>query len=625
MEGESMNVVDEKMEQLKALLPEVFSEGRIDWEKLRLALGGDVNISDERYVLNWAGKADAYRTLQSPTTATLAPDKEESVNFEDTENIFIEGENLEVLKVLQKAYYGKIKMIYIDPPFNTGNDSFIYPDKFSESREEYLKRIQSKDKEGFLIREGLFRQNSKDSGHFHSNWLSMMYPRLFLARNVLKEDGLIFVSIDDNEVFNLRLLMNDVFGEENFLATFVWKRRASSALAQDLVSTDHEYVVAYRKSDKFQGFLGRKKDYSGYSNPDDDPNGPWTPGDLTVGMTKDQRPNQFYNLVDPETGIEYPPNPNRVWAYIPETMKIEIEEGRVIFPDDPARRPMQKRYKRQLKSKVNPVSTWIKMVSDKEENPDGIDVLESGLTSEGTKTLQDLFGTSVFNYSKPVSLLKSIIKFTTQNNDAILDFFAGSASTAQGIIEANIEDNEKRKFIMVQFPEDVEGDTFHTISEIGRERIRRVIEKINKNNPMFAENGHDLGFRAFKLVSTNFKLWRGDGIKSEEDLAQQLDLLEDPVRGEAREENMLFELLLKSGYPLTTQIEKREVDSSYYYLVDEELAIALNHLDEVIVEDMLEASTQQVICLDSLFEDDDAFKTNTKLQFKDAGIAFHSI
>ena len=247
MDGKSLNVIEGKLKQLKEILPEAFTETKIDWEKLKAALGEDVEFRNERYVLNWAGKSDAFRVLQAPTTATLVPCKDESVNFDETDNIFIEGENLEILKVLQKSYFGKIKMIYIDPPYNTGNDTFIYPDKFSETKEEYLGRIGDKDETGYMIREGLFRKNSKDSGHYHSNWLSMMYPRLFLARNLLTEDGVIFVSIDDNEVHNLRLLMNEVFGEENFIAQFAW-RTDGNFDNQAKVKTCHEYILLYGKS-----------------------------------------------------------------------------------------------------------------------------------------------------------------------------------------------------------------------------------------------------------------------------------------------------------------------------------------------------------------------------------------
>ena len=245
MDGKSFNITEEKLNKLKEIIPEAFTEGKIDWEKLKAALGEDVEFKNERYVLNWAGKSDAFRVLQSPTTATLVPCEEESVNFDTTENIFIEGENLEVLKVLQKSYFGKIKMIYIDPPYNTGNDTFVYPDKFSETKEEYLNRIGDKDETGFMTREGLFRKNSKDSGHYHSNWLSMMYPRLFMARNLLRDDGIIFVSIDDNEVHNLRLLMNEIFGEENFIGAFTWRKKAGAGADSKLFFRQHEYILLY--------------------------------------------------------------------------------------------------------------------------------------------------------------------------------------------------------------------------------------------------------------------------------------------------------------------------------------------------------------------------------------------
>ena len=246
MDGKSLSITDEKLGRLKEILPEAFTENKIDWEKLKAALGDDIEFKNERYVLNWAGKSDAFRALQAPSTDTLVPCKEESVNFDTTGNIFIEGENLEVLKVLQKAYFGKIKMIYIDPPYNTGNDTFIYPDRFSESREEYLNRIGDKDEIGLMTREGLFRKNSKDSGHYHSNWLSMMYPRLFLARNLLRDDGVIFVSIDDNEVHNLRLLMNEVFGEENFVDCITWNKRIPKN--DKGIGSIHEYILIYVKN-----------------------------------------------------------------------------------------------------------------------------------------------------------------------------------------------------------------------------------------------------------------------------------------------------------------------------------------------------------------------------------------
>src|SRR3989339_1243494 len=253
MDGKSLNTLQDQVEKLKQIFPEAVTEGKIDWEKLQVTLGKESAIGglNERYVLNWAGKTDAFKVLQQTTTATLKPAPEESINFDTTENVFIEGENLEVLKVLQKAYYGKVKVICIDPPYNTGSDSFIYPDSFKESKEDYQKRIGEKDEEGYLLKEGYFRKNSKDSGHYHSNWLSMMYPRLFLAKNLLRDDGVIFVHIDDNEVHNLRLVMNEIFGEENFVASFIWKRRQNvDSRSKNGASVDHEYLLCYRKTDE---------------------------------------------------------------------------------------------------------------------------------------------------------------------------------------------------------------------------------------------------------------------------------------------------------------------------------------------------------------------------------------
>src|SRR5450759_4890084 len=251
MNGESLNIQKDRLDKLQQLFPELFSESQLDWEKLKSTFSNDINFANERYVLNWAGKADSFKCLQIPTTATLKPAPEDSINFETSQNVFIEGENLEVLKVLQKAYYGKIKVIEIDPPYNTGSDSFIYPDSFKENKAEYEKRIGDKDEEGYLMKEGMFRKNSKDSGHYHSNWLSMMYPRLFLAKNLLRDDGVIFVHIDDNEVHNLRLLMNEIFGEENFVGCFIWRKKEGGGQTDEFFVTEHEYILVFRKTSKF--------------------------------------------------------------------------------------------------------------------------------------------------------------------------------------------------------------------------------------------------------------------------------------------------------------------------------------------------------------------------------------
>ena len=350
MNGESPDIKQDNLLKLKGLFPELFVESQLDWEKLKAAFGDDINFANERYVLNWAGKSDAFRVLQQPTTATLKPAPDESVNFDTTENLIIEGENLEVLKALQKAYYGKVKCIIIDPPYNTGSDSFIYPDRFSEKKEDYLKRIGDKDEEGFLMKEGLFRKNSKDSGHYHSNWLSMMYPRLFLAKNLLRDDGVIFVHIDDNEVHNLRMVMNEIFGEENFAISMVWQRRQNADNRnENFASTDHEYVLVYSKNASFS-FKGKEIDKSKYKNPDNDPRGPWASIDLSGLATKDQRPNLHYDIVDPKTGISYPPNPARGWSKSRENVQRMIENNEILFPSNPNGRPRQKKFLKDIES-----------------------------------------------------------------------------------------------------------------------------------------------------------------------------------------------------------------------------------------------------------------------------------
>jgi len=632
MNGESLNIREDNFQKLKELFPDVFSENKLDWEKLKATFSEDINFANERYVLNWAGKGDAFKTLQIPTTATLRPQPKESVNFDTTESVFIEGENLEVLKVLQKSYYGKIKCIIIDPPYNTGNDSFIYPDSFKENKADYEKRIGDKDEEGYLMKEGLFRKNSKDSGHFHSNWLSMMYPRLFLAKNLLKDDGVIFVHIDDNEVHNLRLLMNEIFGEENFIGEFVWKRRASSALAEKLVSSDHEYVICYQKN-ALKSFNGIQKDYSSYKNPDNDPRGDWTLGDLTVGMTKDQRPNQYYDLLDPKSSKVYKANPDRVWAYIKDSMDKMIAEDKIYFPSDISKRPMVKRFKSNLKSEVNPLSTWLDNV---------------GMNSEATREIREIFNATLFNYSKPLSLIKTLVFQTTADNDIVLDFFAGSATTAQAVLELNKEDGGNRKFILVQLPELTKETTeaykagYKTIADISKERIRRVINKLRieneelkiKQDGEFGFKNHDnqtnlinyssangLGFKVFKLSSSNFNIWRGDEI-TEENLAQQLEVFTNPVSEGSEEENMLYELMIKAGYQLTDKIEKRD---KFFSINDGELIIALEEMSQAIVDKIITSKPQKVITLDNLLTGNDQLKTNTVLQMRDAGVEFKTI
>ena len=337
MDGYSQTPQKERLETLRLLMPEVFDEGHIDWEKLKAALGENVNFANERYVLNWAGKSEAFRVMQQPSTATLVPCREESVDFDNTQNVFIEGENMEVLKVLQRSYFRKVKMIYIDPPYNTGSDSFIYPDKFSESKEEYLRRVGDKNEEGYMTRDGMFRKNAKENGQYHSNWLNMMMPRLYLAKSLLREDGVIFISIDDNEVYNLRLLMNEIFGEENFVAQFIWHAKKGGGSDSSKIVTDQEYVLCYLKSDNPAGAL-QKVELVGETLDKQDEKGSYRRGrELNKwgsNSRREDRPTMYFPIKGPNGKEVYPirnDGSEGRWRWGRKAMKALVEAGDVEF------------------------------------------------------------------------------------------------------------------------------------------------------------------------------------------------------------------------------------------------------------------------------------------------------
>ncbi|MCD4812115.1 site-specific DNA-methyltransferase [bacterium] len=618
MNGKSLNITEEKLNKLKEIIPEAFTENKIDWEKLKAALGEDIEFKNERYVLNWAGKSDAFRVLQSPTTATLVPVKDESVNFDTTENIFIEGENLEVLKVLQKSYFGKIKMIYIDPPYNTGNDNFIYPDKFSETKEEYLSRIGDKDETGFMTREGLFRKNSKNSGHYHSNWLSMMYPRLFLARNLLRDDGVIFVSIDDNEVHNLRLLMNEVFGEENFVANIIWQKKYAVSADDPSIAPMHDYIVVYQKSSNFKRILlpRTEKQILRYKNIDNDPRGSWSSDNYVSNKSMEERPTLWYPIMHPKTGKEVWPDKSAVWRYSKVKHEAIEKENRLYWgPDLSYEKPRLKRFLNEIQEGIVPSTWW--------------EFKEVGHNDEGQKETAELLGKKVFSTPKPVRLLKKILNISVDNDDIVLDFFAGSCSLGQAIFEENNSRPKGIKFICIQLPESCSNDSvahktgYKTIADIGKERIRRVIKKIKeeqegKLNLDTNAAKQDLGFKVFKLQDSNFKIWQTK-IENEEELNKQLEIHTDPVDENAKTENILCELLIKSGISLTAKIEQK---AGVYLVNDNEIALILEKVNNKIMKKVIDAKPQKVITLDRLFNNNDQLKTNTALQMKDAGIEF---
>ncbi len=408
-----------------------------------------------------------YYTLEEVEKLRFRPEKANG-------NIIVEGDNLLALKTLLPKYGGRIKCVYIDPPYNTGAETggWVYNDNVNSP----------------MIMEWFGKEVGIDDLTRHDKWLCMMVPRLKILFELLSDDGIMFVSIDDYEFHNLKSVADEIFGTEAHLATFVWRRRASSEMTEGLVSRDHEYVLCYKRTG-FQGFRGTKKDYSSYSNPDNDPEGDWTPGDLTVGMTKEQRPNQFYKLKDPKTGKVYPANPKRVWSFIPESMDREITAGHVIFPIDAAFRPMLKRYKKNLKSGVSPVSTWIKSLNEEDEE-NLVFSMATGLNSEGTKEIQRLFGSKVFDYPKPLSLVKTLIYQATNDHSIILDSFAGSGTTMHAVMDLNKEDGGSRQCILIQMTEVTEKALKKNVcKDITQERIKRAIEKY----------GYNSGFNYYKV------------------------------------------------------------------------------------------------------------------------------
>ena len=867
---DSLDVKKEKIEKLKELMPEVFTESnKLDVDKLKKTLGEFVNDENERYVLNWAGKNESFKVLQTQTTATLAPDKEESINFDTTENIFIEGENLEVLKVLQKSYHNKIKMIYIDPPYNTGNDSFIYPDKFEESKSDYLKRIGEKDEEGFLLKEGLFRKNSKENGQYHSNWLSMIYPRLFLARNLLKDDGVIFVSIDDNEVHNLRMVMNEIFGEENFRNAIVIKRGAKSVQMQfetvDKLGSGYETLLMYSKNSNYrfpriEKQLKEKKLGSW--------NNHWRGTD---------RPSMRYKIfnIKPESGQ---------WRWGKERSLQAIHNYNVLLKE------LSKNIKTITEDEID--DWWTDKYKEDGSELDLLRLSKNGkpehyvpssetqldndvwfnLPPNSTSVLKSIFGFKIFDNPKPIELIKRCLLVSNSENEIIVDFFAGSGTTAQAVLELNKEDQGNRKFILVQMPEKMAEDSeaykagYKTIADICKERVRRVIgnltsgvsnltpcpspkergeafadspkergeafadspkergdslkkkgdslslfekdknenktpgyvtsdsvtykklkpftlenrknqteaeavmwnvlrnkklgkkfrrqhliekyivdfvcleEKLiveidggyhdqkdqkeydtgrseglhslgydelrftneevlknleavietikhfidkreikyskvlnrNKNSSILNHNqsspllwrgaggevdkqnqtpptaggevDNSPGFKVFKLKNSNFKLWRGDNIENGTDLSEQLDAFKDPVKKGAEDDNIVYELMLKSGMDLNLKVEKEIIfiDSAvsgkskkddklvygnftYYKTDNGKLLIfteASGETGNFIKELLKKEKPEKVICLDRIFDGDDETKTNLVLQMRDAGVEF---
>lgn len=581
------DLADENFAKLAALFPNAMTETKdengnvvraIDADVLRQEISATVvEGSQERYQFIWPDKKKSVVLANQPIAKTLRLDREKSVGRDgtpgsiDTENIYIEGDNLDALKLLQETYLGKVKMIYIDPPYNTGND-FIYEDDFSQDTDEYLGNSGQFDEEGNRL-----VQNTESNGRFHTDWLNMLYPRLRLAKDLLSDDGVVFISIDDNEYSHLKDICDEIFGNQSYLATFVWKRRTSSQMDKSKCSADHEYILAY-KGKCFDALRGIDKDFKGYSNPDNDPRGPWTTGDLTVGMTGDMRPNQYYDLVDPKTGKIYKPNYNRVWSYIPESMNQLIAENRIVFPEDTSKRPMKKRFASELDSRTNPESTWLDKV---------------GMNTEGTKQMYELFGKVFFSYTKPVSLIKELVLQVVNKDDIVFDFFSGSATTAHAVMQLNAEDGGHRKFIMVQLPEQTDAKSeaykagYKTICEIGEERIRRAGKKIKEESPLTTAD-LDIGFRVFKVDSSNME----DVYYRPADYNQgQMELFADNIKPDRTPEDLLFQVMLDLGILLSSDIQETEIAGKKVFSVADGYLIAC--FDKDVTEETVKAIAQK--------------------------------
>ncbi|MGG0277797.1 site-specific DNA-methyltransferase [Bacillus rhizoplanae] len=537
---------EERIQKLKELFPEAFVDGKLNIGILQDEIVGvDAELieedSSEAYGLQWSGKKEARKMAFLPPTGTLKPKAGSGINEDVTGNLIIEGDNLEVLRLLQKSYAGRIKTIYIDPPYNTGND-FVYKDDFKEPVEKYLLKSGQADEKGLLT------SNPKSGGRYHGNWLNMMYPRLKLARNLLREDGSIFVSIDDNEQANLKKLMDEIFGEENFVTTIVWQKKFSPQNDATYFSDMHDYILVYAKVKKqskgdskgwTRNLIPRKdEENSRYKNPDNDPRGPWTSGDLSV---KTYSKDYDYPVTTPSGRIVNPPQ-GSCWRVPKSKLEELIQDNRIWFGIQGGNVPRLKRFLSEVQDGIVPVTWW-----KREDNGDN---------QEATRELRQLFtDTGVpFETPKPVRLIKKILQLSTKPNsdDIVLDFFAGSGTTAQAVLEQNREDGGNRKFILVQIPDKVEHKYFSSISEVTIERVKRVINHLNEEDSGSTQQGRD--FVVYELQKSNFKKWNGSNIASIAELEANLDIFANTHFLEMEPGDIICEIMLIEGFPLNSSV-----------------------------------------------------------------------
>jgi adenine-specific DNA-methyltransferase len=612
----------ENVAKLSTLFPGVVADGKVNVDLLRSHVGEEI-FGDEAYEFTWVGKRAAIAEAGRPIRKTLRPCPEESRDWDTTENLYIEGDNLDVLKLLQESYLGKVKMIYIDPPYNTGAD-FVYRDNFTASREDYEGEAGVYDEDG----DRLFR-NTETNGRFHSDWCSMIYPRLVLARNLLRDDGCIFISVDDNEVAQCRKICDEVFGVINFICEFIWHSRQNKDNRNiNGVSIDHEYILCYSKKEDVRLFVGTERKTDIYTNSDNDARGDWASANMVGLATADARPNLHYDLINPETGINYG-CPAKGWRYDKKSMLSLILDNRIIWPENPDGRPRKKSFLNELSDNLPGFSSMIE---------DGI------YTNTATKEQKKLFEGHWFDFPKPSILIKKLASQTSQNNDLILDFFSGSATTAHAVMQLNAEDGGRRKFIMVQLPEGCSKDSeaakagYANICEIGKERIRRAGDKIQAENdklrnvpfikneeeialfvaaahargtkcveqiePLFeqvdASRKLDTGFRVLKLDSTNMN----DVYYTATDYTQDMLLLmQDNIKPDRSGLDLLFGCLLDWGLPLSMPHTHEVIDGAtvHTYNNGDLIACFAAAVSETVVREIAGRQPLRAVFRDSSF------------------------
>lgn len=572
----SINKVDENIEKIGKIFPNCITERKnekgeveyaVDFDMLKQELSAVVvEGNEERYQFTWPDKKKSILLANAPIAKTLRPCREESVDFDNTENLYIEGDNLDVLKLLQETYLGKIKLIYIDPPYNTGHD-FVYNDTFKQDVNDYLDNSGQIDEFGNQL-----LQNTESNGRYHTDWLNMLYPRLKVAKDLLTNDGVIFISIDVNEQQNLRKICDEIFGEKCFIADFIWNSRKS--VSNDaIVSLNHNYTLVYTKN--ISDFVANKSkfkfadDGSGFDNPDNDPRGTWKADPFdSPGI----RPNLTYAITNPNTGEEYWPPEGRCWRTGEKEYLEFLKDGRIVFGKNGTSKPQLKRFYSEAQSKgLTPKSLWD----------------DCGTATDGTKEILDIFNTKIFDTPKPTSFIKKIIDLAGKDDALILDFFSGSATTAHAVMQLNAEDNGNRKFIMVQLPEETDAKSeasksgYKNICEIGKERIRRAGAKIKEESPMTTAD-LDTGFRVLKLDSTNMK----DVYYNPADYELNLfDTLADNIKEDRTPEDLLFQVMLDLGVLLSSKIEESTIGGKKVFNVADGFLYAC--FDENVTEDVI--------------------------------------